>query len=246
MRVSFFLILPFLLLYGGCQRKAALVVVDPPAANSPAISASEDSLGLEVMEPALVVPPPPKAKEVYQAFPHSAKSLGISLPAARNTCETVGEVWDFDGLDACQLLIQTTEGHLFAVASLPQGYELEGGTRIRFGFRYAEGEGSACGREDALIRITCMQLLRGSSGFSRPFVCEAFDEPAIWVQELIEELRANYVTRFPWKDNRYVYLFETSDGQYLYDCQGFLLCQPKTNCLRFIEDFSLGKLIYEG
>ncbi|MEL6276566.1 MAG: hypothetical protein AAFU03_15820, partial [Bacteroidota bacterium] len=84
------------------------------------------------------------------------------------------------------------------------------------------------------------------SGFPRPIVCRTYDESSQWIYELIQDLRPTYITRFPWADERTVYLFETPSGQYLYDCRGFILCQPKKNCLKFIEDFSAGELIYEG
>lgn len=246
MRAYSALLLSLLLLGFSCQRK--LGSVEPVSDSSSSASATPPK---EVSEhPAAItvaVLPKGETPANYQPFPASGKSQGLPLPSAVNTCETVGEVWDFDGSDGCGLVIQTTEGHLFAVAGLPQGYELERGSRIRFGFRYAvQEESRPCSTADAMVRITCMQVLRGSSGFPRPFVCQSFDEPSAWLQDLVIEHRANYVTRFPWKEDRFVYLFETSDGQYLYDCQGFLLCQPKSNCLRFIEDFSLGKLIYEG
>lgn len=245
MRACVILSLFSLLLGFGCQRKPSSVTSAAEALPSASAKPPQAILEYSVAEPVAILPEL-ETSVAYQPFPDSGKSLGLPLPSAVNTCETVGEVWDFDGLDGCGLMVQTTEGHLFAVASLLQGHELERGSRIRFGFRYAEEESSPCSRADAMIRITCMQLLRGGSGFARPFVCQSFDAPAGWLQDLVVELRVNHLTRFPWKDSRFVYLFETSDGQYLYDCQGFLLCQPKSNCLRFIEDFSLGKLIYEG
>ncbi len=239
MRLVLLLLTFFLLSAAACQRRPAKLPAEMetlPTVQNTAVTQASDS----------VLSPLPTVQPAFQPFPRAAKENGLALPSALNSCETVGEVWNFDGLDGCGLLVQTTTGYLFAVDGLPQGYSLEAGTRIRFGFRYAEAAAAACQRQDALIRITCMQLLRQSSGFARPFVCQAFDVPTAWVSELVEDLSANYVTRFPWTDNRYVYLFETSDGQYLYDCQGLLLCQPKSNCLKFIEDFSQGKLIYEG
>lgn len=243
MRVNLLLVLSILFACAGCQRKVVAAVAEESA--PPTTTTTTTTVAVEPPADS-ALPATTITTVAYQPFPSGMKLTGQPLPATVNSCETVGEVWDFAGLDGCQLLLQTTEGYLFAVAGLPQGYELEGGTRIRFGFRYAEDTAAGCGRADGVVRITCMQLLRGSSGFPRPFVCEAFNEATAWIDDLIVDLRANYVTRFPWKDDRYVYLFETSDGQYLYDCRGFLLCQPKTNCLRFIEDFSLGKLIYEG
>lgn len=239
MRRLLLLLTIFLLFAAACRRQ--LVPASPsmdPAATTTTPSAV-DSLSQSHV-------PVASDQPTYQPFPRPAKEIGLALPPAANSCETVGEVWNFDGLDGCGLLLQTTQGHLFAVNGLPQGYVLENGMRIRFGFSYLESEAERCTRQDALIRITCMQVLRESSGFDRPFVCQAYDTPTAWLKVLAQELRANYITRFPWAGERFVYLFETSDGQYLYDCQGLLLCRPKSNCLKFIDDFSLGKLIYEG
>lgn len=178
--------------------------------------------------------PSPKAQ-------HQGKRLSSS-----NGCNFVGEVWDFMGEGSCQQVIETTDGYLFSITGVPPGYFLEGGSRIRFGFNYDQITPDDCSPVDGSIRITCLQLLRAASGFPRPIVCRSYDEPSQWIHELTVDLSATYVTRFPWKDERLVYLFETPSGQYLYDCRGFILCQPPTNCLQFIEDFNKGVQIFEG
>lgn len=106
--------------------------------------------------------------------------------------------------------------------------------------------GDNCANADAVIRITCKRLVRVSSGVPRPVICEAYDKPARWLHTLAKDYSATYVTRFPWKEGRYVYLMESPFGQYLYDCRGYLICKPRKNCLGFIEDFSAGVIIYEG
>lgn len=229
----------------GCQRPTPTIVQSPaPSLNN---SLAEDTIPLHG-DDILITPPLQSeyAPTVYQAYPSRATRNPPALPKSANTCDFVGEVWDYAGLDGCSTLVETTEGHLFNVAGLPQGYFLEAGSRIRFGFNYVEDGVSICMHEDAIIRITCIQTLRESSGFPRPIVCTSYDVPSQWIHELIIDLGATYVTRFPWKDDRLVYLFETPSGQYLYDCRGFLLCQPKRNCLQFIENFNLGKQIYAG
>lgn len=230
----------------GCQRKPS---VSNPSSTSTPVTVTKDDLLIQNSPDPLGPQQTPELSPIrYVEYPtkdNRDPNIVGNLPPATNSCEFVAEVWDFVDLDGCGILLETTEGNIFRVSGLPQGYFLENGARIRFGFRYDEGDAANdCPHQDAVIRITCMQGLRSASGFERPFVCESFDEPSEWIQELILDLGATYVTRFPWDGDRIVYLFESPGGQFLYDCQGFVLCQPKQNCLKFIDDFSLGKQIY--
>lgn len=157
------------------------------------------------------------------------------------------EVRDYGGLDGCGFLLETDDGSLLALGNVPRGEPLEAGTRISIGFEYMQNaDPSSCGNADAIVFVTCMRLLRVSSGLPRPVVCEAYDKPHQWLHDLAVQYGATYVTRFPWKEGRYVYLMETPSGQYLYDCRGYLICKPRKNCLSFIEDYSGAVVIYEG
>jgi hypothetical protein len=192
--------------------------------------------------------PPPVveayAPTEYVELPLRKRSVANAIPKAANGCEFVGEVWDFEDEGGCRQIVEISNGYLLSIISVPQGYFLESGSRIRFGFNYDTNSADACSLANASIRITCLQLLRTSSGFPRPMVCRTYDRPSQWIHELIQDLSATYVTRFPWTDDRVVYLFETPSGQYLYDCRGFILCQSPENCLQFIDDFNTGVQIY--
>ena len=169
------------------------------------------------------------------------------LPRARNDCSIAVEVRGYDGLDGCGILLETDNGALLMAGTVPRGEPLEIGTRISIGFEYMRDfTGEVCPNADAVIRVLCMRLLRVSSGLPRPVVCEAYDAPPEWLYTFAKDYAATYVTRFPWKDDRYVYLIETPDGQYMYDCRGYLICKPRKNCLSFIDNFSDGKIIFEG
>ncbi len=169
------------------------------------------------------------------------------LPRPRNKCSLAVEVRNYDGLDGCGLLLETDSGVLLRVGIRPRGEPIEAGTRISIGFEYmTQFESSPCTNEDAVIRITCMRLLRVSSGLPRPVVCESYEKPARWLVEAAQDVAATYITRFPWKDERFVYLLESPEGQFLYDCRGYLICRPRKNCLGFIESFSEGEIIYEN
>lgn len=184
---------------------------------------------------------------VYQPYLRREEVPAPALPLPNNSCHLAVEVRNYDGVDGCGILLETDEGNLFLVGNTPRGDPLEAGTRISIGYELMQDfEGSNCANADAVIRITCKRLLRVSSGVPRPVVCEAYDKPDKWLYDLAVGYAATYVTRFPWKDGRYVYLLESPLGQYLYDCRGYQLCQPRKNCLSFIEDFSQGVVIYEG
>lgn len=183
---------------------------------------------------------------VYQDFLTRPRDPAPPLPIANNRCETLAEVRDYSGLDGCQMLLETDAGNLFLVESIIGGYQINLGSRIRFGFEYVEDAASVCMHEDAIIRVTCVQEVRESSGFPRPIVCEAYSEVSEWLYDLAIEYAATYITRFPWSGGRYVYFIESADGQFLYDCQGYILCRAPRNCLQFIEDFSQGVIIYEN
>ena len=184
---------------------------------------------------------------VYQPYLRREEVPAPALPIPNNNCHLAVEVRNYDGVDGCGILLESDEGNLFLVGATPRGDPLEAGTRISIGYELMRGyEGSNCANADAVIRITCKRLLRVSSGVPRPVVCEAYDKPSKWLYDLAVGYGATYVTRFPWRGGRYVYFVETPSGQYLYDCRGYQICQPRKNCLGFIDDFSQGVVIYEG
>ena len=186
-------------------------------------------------------------RTVYRPYIRRAETPAPALPAANNVCFMAAEVIDYDGTDGCGLMLETDEGALLLVGAEPRGEPLQAGTRISFGFEYmTDFGGERCPNADAVVRILCMRLLRVSSGLPRPVECAAYERPAQWLVDLAQQQGANYITRFPWADDRFVYLLETANGQYLYDCRGYLICRPRRNCLSFIEDYSQGQVIYEN
>lgn len=204
----------------------------------------EEPLLEEINGPYLEPEIPPTA---YQPYLRREEVPAPALPLPNNTCHLAVEVRNYDGVDGCGILLESDEGNLFLVGATPRGDPLEAGTRISIGYELMRDfEGSNCANADAVIRITCKRLLRVSSGVPRPVVCEAYDKPDQWLYDLAVGYGATYVTRFPWKDDRFVYFLESPSGQYLYDCRGYQLCQPRKNCLSYIEDFSQGVVIYEG
>ena len=191
--------------------------------------------------------PPEIPPTVYAPFLRRANTPAPSLPVAKNQCHLAVEVRNYDGLDGCGLLLETDDGNLLLAGVPPRGEPLEAGTRLTIGYEYMKGyDGPNCGNADAVIRITCKRLVRVSSGLPRPVVCEAYEKPGAWLHQLAKDYSATYITRFPWKEGRFVYLLESPFGQYLYDCRGYLICKPRKNCLSFVEDFNKGVVIYKG
>ncbi|MTB49372.1 hypothetical protein [Lewinella sp. W8] len=183
----------------------------------------------------------------YAEFISRRTTSAPALPRANNACHLAVEVRGYEGEDGCDLLLETDAGNLFYVGAEYRGDPLEPGSRISIGFEYMDPDPTnTCTNVDATIRITCWKLLRVSSGIPRPIFCEAYDRPSQWLYDLAKDFSATYITRFPWKDDRYVYLLESPFGQYLFDCRGYQLCQPRKNCLGFIERIREGVVIWEG
>lgn len=229
-----------------------LVLAPAPAPEpSPAPASAPDTLNFAELPPVGQETgpflPPEVPPTVYQPYLRRATTPAPGLPQPKNSCHLAVEVRNYDGTDGCGILLETDTGVLFLVGAAPRGDPLEAGTRISIGWELMRDyQGDPCANADAVIRVTCMRLLRVSSGIPRPVLCEAYEKPAAWLLDLARGYGATYVTRFPWKGGRFVYLIESPEGQFLYDCRGYLLCQPRRNCLSFIEDFSKGVLIYEG
>lgn len=207
----------------------------------------EELISFDELEPYGPSEQPEIPATVYAPYLLRSETVAPPLPPASNGCHLPVEVRNYNGIDGCGILLETDAGNLLLVGVPPRGEPLEAGTRISIGFEYMKGDqGNDCGNADAVIRITCRRLLRVSSGLIRPILCEAYDQPAAWLLTLARDYSVTYITRFPWKEGRYVYLMESPFGQYLYDCRGYLICKPRKNCLSFVEDFSQGVIIYEG
>jgi len=252
--LSFFL---FALLLVACGSRRVAVADVPPPVEGATPDQLTDTIppGTEKQLPNIVNDdeiagpflPPPIPETIFAPYLRRAETSAPGLPYPDNSCHMAVEVRNYDGVDGCGILLESDEGNLFLVGATPRGDPLEAGTRISIGYELMRNfEGSNCGNADAVIRITCIRLLRVSSGVPRPIVCESYDRPSRWLLNLALGVGATYVTRYPWEDGRFVYLIESPSGQYLYDCRGYLICKPRKNCLGFIKDSSSGVLIYEG
>jgi hypothetical protein len=257
LKKSCFFLAVWALLIFACGGPKVVVAPYEPALSgaeqpSPAPAAApekpeEEMINFEDLEMTGPFLPPEIPPTVYAPYLLRSTTSAPPLPPASNACHLGVEVRNYDGTDGCGILLETDAGNLFLVGIPPRGEPLEAGTRISIGFEYMQNyQGADCGNADAVIRITCKRLLRVSSGLPRPILCEAYDKPAEWLVNLARDYSATYITRFPWKEGRFVYLMESPFGQYLYDCRGYLICKPRKNCLGFIEDFADGVIIFEG
>lgn len=223
---------------GGPQAQDSTAAPAPPPEELIPIYTDDESAG-----PYL---PPEIPPTRYAPYVRRAETPAPPLPVPQNGCHLAVEVRNYDGTDGCGILLETDDGSLLAVGNVPRGGPLEAGTRISIGYEFLRDQASTCSNADATIHVTCRRLLRVSSGLPRPVVCEAYDTPSEWLMSLAKDYSATYITRYPWKEDRYVYLVESPFGQYLYDCRGYLVCKPRKNCLGFIEDYDQGVVIFEG
>ena len=167
----------------------------------------------------------------------------------RSSCSNSGIVTDFSGLDGCQLLIVMSDGKKLLPAKINDAnFVLQAGQSISFDYKTLKDMASICMSEDETVENTCISLIEED----RPRVPKCHDittelTAVEWMKKAILKHRPEQVTKYKYRTDGWAYLF-TGKVVYLYDCQGTLICEAKTNeeCIKFVEYGSRGKLIWQG
>lgn len=172
--------------------------------------------------------------------------------AAEGDCEHLGTVQDFTGLDGCTLLIVTDDGKKFLPAQMDvDGPELAAGQRLSFSYRTLEDMASICMAEDAIVAITCLQVLNGSDIPNKPDCFDVEDlTRAPWLADAAVELNPVQIFKYRYRTDGWAYLLETKEKVYLYDCQGTMLCESMAGeegvCLKLVDNPTEGKVIWRA
>jgi len=66
-----------------------------------------------------------------------------------------------------------------------------------------------------------------------------------------EEHRPQQILKYPFRKNDWAYLFKTKPSRFLYDCQGYFICEAKNGAqndcvdtyLQYLRD---GKIVFQG
>ncbi|MCC6725310.1 MAG: hypothetical protein IT258_12455, partial [Saprospiraceae bacterium] len=98
------------------------------------------------------------------------------------SCQTVGTVKDFDGLDGCGYLIEIKGGKLLNPVVIPEGFRFKKDQTVRFDYQVLHDMASVCMAESEMVEITCIMDAKASteplecSKITNPFAVEWMDQ----------------------------------------------------------------------
>lgn len=181
-------------------------------------------------------------------------SLGACKVQKGNTsndsaCNTSGKVQDFTGLDGCKLLIVLENGDKY-LPTTPEfeGTKLEAGQEISFGYEEVEAMASICMAESKTIEFTCLKV---TSAIPIKPECFNTEQPTsvAWMKKLMLKLKPESISKYTFRTDGWAYFFQ-GKSNYLYDCQGNLICDTQKNksedCLKFVENRTKGTIIFQA
>ena len=124
-------------------------------------------------------------------------------------------------LDGCDLLLVLPDGRKL----LPVNHEemrLEDGQNVLISYIEEKDMASICMAEDAIVIVTCWQL---EGRIPAKKECEDIRDPfeSSWLSRIMGEIDPVIIEKYNYRDG-FVYICKTSSYNYLYDCQGTLLC----------------------
>lgn len=168
--------------------------------------------------------------------------LGLSCNTTKKSldqsaCSLVGTVKNLQGLDGCDLIINTQDGRGFIPTSNTfDGVTLKDSQKIQFGYKLREDMMGNC-MAGEIIELTCLQVMNEIPNTKE---CFDVDDPkkASWIKEAIVKYQTAEIIKYPYRTDGWAYLL-LGKTSYLYDCQGTLLCERPGSqgkeCLQFSD-----------
>jgi hypothetical protein len=153
--------------------------------------------------------------------------FSISCNAPKNLadqCNIPARVVKSD-LDGCPMFLVLSDG----TKLLPVNYQemkLDEEYDVMISYMVQEDAVSICMAEDAIVIITCWQL---AGRIPRKKECEDITEPfkSEWLSEVMKQIDPVIVEKYDYRDG-FAYVCKTASYDYIYDCQGTLLCAFET------------------
>lgn len=167
-----------------------------------------------------------------------------------DTCEHMGTVKDFTGLDGCKLLIVMDNGDKLLPNKInDESFTLAENQRISFSYVEIEDAVSICMTENAIVEVTCIKLIE-QLPIKKECIRADNINAAPWMQEAINKHDALKVERYEYLDDGWAYFFKNTKHGYLYDCQGTFLCEVEKNqliqCKSPVKNPTNGRVIWES
>ena len=140
-----------------------------------------------------------------------------------STCNVEGTVKDFTGLDACTFLIVDRKGKKYLPAEGVGDFKMVNGQKINFSYTALPDMMSSCMAEDFIVKLTCIEAI-GAPPIKKECVKVSTPFKSEWIKNLNDKYRPYQINRYDYLDG-YAYFFSSREMNYLYDCQGDMICQ---------------------
>ena len=168
------------------------------------------------------------------------------IPAS---CDTVGTVKDFTGLDGCGLLIELENGDLLNPVKMKPGFGLKDKQTISFSYKKLDDMAGICMREKAMVEVTCIHEMGKTPVGAGTCVDTNNPFEIDWMDHAIDLHNPNQILKYQ-SSNEWLYLFRSIPTSFLYNCKGKLICETKSDhdkCqAQHLADLGQGRIIWQG
>ncbi len=158
------------------------------------------------------------------AFVLSCKTNKANSKAekARTKCLTEGIIRDMRGLDGCTFLFVLNDGTKILPIEMPDNIQtLKDGSKIFFDYEKVDDAMSICMAETFMANITCLEF-----EFSNACIEIKHLNERNWAKDLLPKLRPAQILKYPIEES-WQYVFYGQSGNYLYNCDGNLICKTR-------------------
>jgi|GEM_PF-991835 len=151
------------------------------------------------------------------------------LTVTSEKCDEVAEctdiviVMDMSDLDGCgMILVNQDDKKLLPVNLDEYPQSIKNGDQLRVSFTILKNGMSTCMAEDAMVTLTCLELISSSPKESD---CLQMKDPVdfSWSKKVLGEIEMRHIERFTTDDGDY-YMFRADGECRLYKCTGQFIC----------------------
>ncbi len=152
----------------------------------------------------------------------SESNENIDKEESASLCQEEVTAKDFSDLDGCTMMLINEKGEKLLLAQNNQDIPIENGKSYKVGYKILQGMASICMAENAIIELTCIELIGAkSSTLNCKPSQNGFDDA--FLKSLIDQNEIGRIERFDFAD-LWAYKVESLNKKWLYNCEGKELC----------------------
>lgn len=149
------------------------------------------------------------------------------------SCFTKAVVKDMRDLDGCQFLLELDNGDkLMPIEVKDKDFKFENNQLVEIGYKEEKDAMTTC-MAGTPVTLTCIKLVDLIGGV-KPAIpqkvpCEKLNAPfdRNWMKEHVIRLKPTKIDRYDYLEDGWAYHLVNDNEEYIYDCQGTLLCDGK-------------------